>query len=238
MADSAGFECSLSSLCKRAVAEGAVRALAVVEVPQLLDDCLGFSGILEPLAVQALVTPLAVEALDVAVLPWTARLDERRTDVLVPEPAHDRSRRELRAVVASDVGRLAVELYPSEERQHDVLRSHPPTNLIGGAFMGVLVEHAEHLQSRATGQPIEQEVIGPDRVGHRRPRRADVRASATTPRPSAPLLQAHIAPQATYAGPSQTDPDRSSAVTEPRVLLGHRHELLADCLVVGRLLES
>jgi hypothetical protein len=238
VADVARVRCGLSSLRGRAVAEGAVRALMVVEVPPLLDDDLGFSGISEPLTVQSLVTPLAVEALDVAVLLWTARRDERMADVLVPEPAHDRGRRERRAVVAADVGRLAVELYPSEERQDDVLRSHPPTNFIGEAFIGVLVEHAEHLQSRPTDQPIEQEVIGPDRVGHRRPRRADVRAGATAPRPSARLLQAHIAPQATYAGPSQTDPDRSSAVTEPRVLLGHRHELLADCLVIGRLLES
>ena len=75
MADGARFKCRLSSLCRRAVAEGAVRALVVVEVPPLLDDDLGFSDISEPLTVQALVTQFAVEALDVAVLPWTA---ERR----------------------------------------------------------------------------------------------------------------------------------------------------------------
>lgn len=78
-----------------------MRPLVVVEVTPALDDDLRFARILEPLAVEALVSQLAVEALDVAVLPRTARCDERRTDVLVSEPPHDRTGGKLGAVVAA-----------------------------------------------------------------------------------------------------------------------------------------
>ena len=57
----------------------------------------------EDLSVEELVTELAVKTLDVAVLPWRARLDEERVHRHPPKPIANDSGSELGAVVAPDV---------------------------------------------------------------------------------------------------------------------------------------
>lgn len=57
----------------------------------------------EDLSVEELVTELAVETLDIAVLPWRARLDEERVHRHPPEPLAYDFGGELGAVVAPDV---------------------------------------------------------------------------------------------------------------------------------------
>lgn len=93
------------------IAQRAVRALGVVELPPLLDQHPRFSEIAEPLPIQALVSELAVEALHKAVLPRTPRCNEDRTDALIAQPAHDRSRRKLRALIGADELGLAVKTH-------------------------------------------------------------------------------------------------------------------------------
>ena len=57
----------------------------------------------EDLTVQELAPKLAVEALDVAVLPGRARLDEERLDAYSSQPCPDGFRGELRTIIAPDV---------------------------------------------------------------------------------------------------------------------------------------
>ena len=82
-----------------------MRAHAVVVLAPALDQhsCLGDR--VEDLAVQQLVTQLAVEALHVAVLPGTARLDVERLHADFPEPCPHRLRGEFASVVAAHVVR-------------------------------------------------------------------------------------------------------------------------------------
>ena len=156
----------------------------VVEVPPSLDDHAGLPHVVESLAVQALVAELAVEALDVAVLPRSARRDERGTNILVPQPAHHGPGRELGTVVAAQVLGLAVELHEPRQREDHVMRPDPAADFDRQALPRVLIEHAQQLDRGAVGQPIMHEVVGPDRVRGDGARQADVGAAATTPRPA------------------------------------------------------
>ena len=63
-----------------------MRSLLVVEVPPTFDQNARFDAAAEPLAVEQLVAQLAVEALDDAVLPRTARRDECRSDKRTHRP--------------------------------------------------------------------------------------------------------------------------------------------------------
>ena len=158
--------------------------LLVAEVPPSLVDHAGLPHVVEPLAVQALVAELAVEALDVAVLPRSARRDKRGTNILGPPPSHHGPGREPGTVVAAKVLWLAVELHEPREREDHVLRSDPAADFDRQAFTRVLIEHAQQFDRGAVGQPIVHEVVGPDRVRGDGARQADVGAAATTPRPA------------------------------------------------------
>ena len=65
--------------------------LVVVPTP-VLDHDLRIDTITKPLHRQALVAELAVEGFVGAVLPRLARVDQRRLDLLVSEPAQNRAR--------------------------------------------------------------------------------------------------------------------------------------------------
>ena len=84
----------------------------VVVLTPALDHDLRIDSIAKPLHRQALIAELAVEGLVRAVLPWLARIDERRFDVLAREPSQDRAGQELRAVVGSQVPRSSM---PADE---------------------------------------------------------------------------------------------------------------------------
>ena len=66
----------LAHLGRRSIPKGGMRAQVVVELPPALDDSPGFSQIPEPLAVQAFVAQLPVEALHEAVVPRLAGRNE------------------------------------------------------------------------------------------------------------------------------------------------------------------
>ena len=82
---------------------GTMGSDGIVQPPPLLDEyrCLG--QCVEDLSVQELVPQLAVEALVVAVLPWTARLDEQRLHTESGQPPSDQFRSELRPIVRAQM---------------------------------------------------------------------------------------------------------------------------------------
>jgi len=79
----------------------------VVVRPPLLNQHLGFEERVEYLHVEQLVPQLAVEALDIAVLPRAARLDKGRLGTHAADPALHGHRHELRPVVRADEARRA-----------------------------------------------------------------------------------------------------------------------------------
>ena len=71
----------------------------VVEVSPSLHQHLGLCQGVEDLPVEQLIAQLADEGLHLAVLPWTAPLDVKRSHPKTDEPPSNRIRRELRPVV-------------------------------------------------------------------------------------------------------------------------------------------
>src|SRR5262249_62029383 len=93
-----------------------MRAHLVVLPTPPFDQHLRVDSVLEPLHAEAFVSKFPVEALVRSILPRLARIDERRFDALVCEPAQNRPRDELRAVVGSEVSRCTA--YAHQLRQH------------------------------------------------------------------------------------------------------------------------
>lgn len=73
-----------------------MRALGVVVLAPPLDDDPRFSQAVEDLAVEQLISQLRVEALAIAIFPWTAGLDVGRPGSDSGDPFPDRSGQELR----------------------------------------------------------------------------------------------------------------------------------------------
>ena len=74
----------------------------VVVLAPLLDGDFGFHAVPKPLQAHVLVATRPVERFVGAILPWLARVDERRLDVRGLHPALDRARDELGSVVPSE----------------------------------------------------------------------------------------------------------------------------------------
>src|SRR5262245_6224309 len=115
----------------------------------------------ELLGVEELVPQPAVERLRVPVLPRRARRDVQHLDRLLLQPAADRLRDELRAVVAADVPRRAAPADQRREHGDDRTRRQRPPDLQRQALAGVLVHHAQPLQRLAVGRPVVDEVPTP-----------------------------------------------------------------------------
>ncbi len=82
-----------------------MRAHAIVMAPPGFNEDLCLSERREDLNVQELVSELRVQALAVAILPRTARLDVERLDADAAEPAAHVLGDELRSVIRSNVFR-------------------------------------------------------------------------------------------------------------------------------------
>ena len=80
-----------------------MRPDVVVVVAPLFDDDLCFFQRVEQLAVQQLVAQPAVEALVVAVFPRAAGFDKCSPDAQLVQPVPEHLRRELAAIVGTDV---------------------------------------------------------------------------------------------------------------------------------------
>jgi hypothetical protein len=89
----------------------------IVKPPPLLDEDDGLGKRVEDLTVQELVAQLAVEALDVPVLPRTARLDEQRLDTDPGQPPPYQLGCELRPIVRTQMFGRSV---PSKEISQDL----------------------------------------------------------------------------------------------------------------------
>ena len=78
-----------------------MRSLVVVGSHPLPDDLLGFLKRGELLAVEALIAETTVETFNESVLPWTARLDVRRSDFNLLQEVANSFADELGTIVAA-----------------------------------------------------------------------------------------------------------------------------------------
>ena len=147
------------------VAKGAVRPLFVVFAPPACDEDLRLRQRGEDLSVEALVAQLAIEGLDIAVLPGAARLDEEGRDADAREPGPDRMGRELGAVVGAQRGGWAALDEELGQTGEDVVGPQAAGDHDGEALARVLIDDAEQPQRPPVVGPILDEVVSPDVVG-------------------------------------------------------------------------
>lgn len=91
----------------------------VIFLTPVFDDFSGFGQASEPMLIQAFSPELFVEAFDVAVLHWLARIDENVFYPMVIRPCVHNIAGELRAIVSQDFFRQAhpsVSYYPTKGR--------------------------------------------------------------------------------------------------------------------------
>ncbi len=172
------------------VSEAAVRPGGVVLVPEAVGEVSGLGERCEDLDVQQLVRQLAVEALDVGVLPGTAGLDEERSGVDAAEPSAHFGSDKLRAVVRADVPWDAALDDDLGQLIDDVTRRDVPCSVQAQALSGVFVDHRQDLDATAVGRSVHDEVVGPDVVGALR-RSSGARVARMTQSASFPALMGH-----------------------------------------------
>ena len=93
--------------CRRSVAERTVWPEVVVLLPPPLRENLRLGQRVEEFPVEEFVPKLAVEGLDVPVLPGTAGFDEEGRNPDARQPLPHGGRRQLRTVVRAEIGRRA-----------------------------------------------------------------------------------------------------------------------------------
>jgi hypothetical protein len=146
------------------VAQARVGPHSVVVASPRLDEDGSFGPSTKPLETEALVSKLAVEALVHPILPRLSRSNVRGVDVGRGEPAVHSSRKELRAIVGTQVLRSAMETDEPREDVDDASGADAAGDVDGEAFPRPLVHDGEALQLLAIGAGVEDEVVGPDVV--------------------------------------------------------------------------
>jgi len=142
-----------------------VRPLRIIVYPPAFQKHPGLSQGIEDLPVQQLVPQLAVERLNVAVLPGTTRFDEQSLNSESLQPLPNRRGRELRTVVRPEIHRRAPLNEQVRQRVNYILRSHLPAGLQSQAFPGVLIDDRENPQRPVVVGPLEDKIIRPEVVG-------------------------------------------------------------------------
>ena len=137
----------------------------VVVASPLFDDHLGLLQAVEDLAVEQLVPEACIEALDVAVLPWRARLDERCLGPDRGDPPTYGFSDELGAIIRPDVGGWSTHDEEIGEHVDDVDRGELATDAYRQALAGVLVQDVQRPEHPSIVCPVMNEVVGPDVVG-------------------------------------------------------------------------
>ena len=134
-----------------------------------LDDDLSFPQRVEDLAIEQFVTQAGIEAFDVTVLPWAARLDVGGLGTDGSDPFLHRLGDELWAVVGADMAGYAAQ---DEEVGQDVDHVDGLELAVDAdrqAFMGELVDDVEHAVLASIMGAVLDEVVGPDVIGVARP---------------------------------------------------------------------
>src|SRR5215813_12327624 len=137
-----------------------MRAHLVVLPTPRFDQHLRVDSVLEPLHAEALVSKFPVEALVRSILPRLARIDERRFDSLVCEPAQNRPRDELRAVVGSEVSRCTAFAHQLRQHLDHAARTDASTDIDRRTFTRELVQDRQALQRLSIRARVEHEVVG------------------------------------------------------------------------------
>ena len=142
-----------------------MRPHSIVMAPPALDDDLGFAKRVEDFAVEKLVAQASIEALDVAILPWTAPLDVSGLGADRSDPVLHCLGDELGTIVRPDMARDASHNEEIGQGVDHVDRLELAVDSNCQALVTELVDDREHAQSTAIMGAVLDEVIGPDVIG-------------------------------------------------------------------------
>ena len=146
------------------IIQGAVDAVVVVVESPAVDHPTGLLPTQEQLPVQQLVTQLAVERFDVAVLPWAALGDEQRLHIGTLQPTTNRLGHELWTVVAANVLRHATYREQVLQNADHVLGRERTAHFDRQTLTRVLIDDRQQPQLTAILRAIGQEVVRLDVV--------------------------------------------------------------------------
>ncbi len=141
-----------------------MRPFRVVVFSPAFDDDLGFSQRVEDLPVQQFVPEPGIEALDVAILPGAARLDEGGLGTNSLNPGPDILSNELRSIVAADKCWRPAQDEQIRQGVDDVRRVQPALHQDCQAFPAELVEDVQCAERLAIIRAAMDEVVAPDMV--------------------------------------------------------------------------
>jgi len=141
-----------------------MRPVVIIIQPPSIDNISRLGEIQEQLTIEALISKLAVEALDVSIFPGTARLDEQCSDILLLQPPLDGLRRELRTVIAANVIRATTQLEQVPKNFNHIRAGKVSGHLDRQALPCELIHNIQHPNPAAAFSPLRHEVIAPDVV--------------------------------------------------------------------------
>jgi len=131
----------------------AVRPNLVVVLPPGGDGRSCLVQRLEPVVVQAFVAELAIEAFDVAVLHWPARLNQNVPDSMALCPCHEGPTGELRAVVRSYRLRVAPKNCRTVQQPGHVLSRDAVVGRDVHAFMAEVIGYRQAFDAPPSSTP-------------------------------------------------------------------------------------
>lgn len=137
----------------------------VVVLTPLLDHDRGLCQRVEYLAVQQFIAQLAIEGLNVAVLPGATGLDVGGLGSDRGNPFPQVHRNELRTIVGPNVLRYASGDEQITEDRDDVGGVEPPRDLDCQTLPRELIDDAQHTIRLSIVRPVGDKVVGPDMVG-------------------------------------------------------------------------
>ena len=136
----------------------------VVFLPPSFNQYLRLRQRVEDLAVEQLVSQLAIKRFDVAVLPRAARLDIQRLYAKFVQPGSNGRGRKLRAVIAADVlWNTSRHEQPRQPFQY-ILRVQASCRINRQALTRVFIQNREHPNHPAVMRPSLNEVIRPHMI--------------------------------------------------------------------------
>lgn len=141
-----------------------MRPHGIVVLTPLFDEYPGLFQRAEYLAIEQLVSELAVEAFIVSILPWASWFDEEGLHADPLKPFAQGQSDKLRTIVGSNVSRHTMLQHCVGDGVEDVTRPQLALHLDGQALAGVLIDEREHPERGSVMRSILDEVIRPDMV--------------------------------------------------------------------------
>ena len=174
----------------------------VIMMPPFLGNHLRFFQGIKHLAIQQLIPQASVKALIITVLPRTARLDVKCSDLEPFQPAFDGFGCKLTAIIAADMIGEATLYKQVGQHIHHIIGFQAVAHAQRQTFARIFINYGQNTDFTSVDKPLGHKVIAPHMV---RPTGAQTDAGAIIQiKPSAFLLtlryfQAFLAPDALNA---------------------------------------